>query len=105
MILQVIGIGKAVIINAVPQILKPFRAGHEVMNPAGLGELVRKTGMAAVMKQTAKADGFGQIVDGIELAQAEIHALTELAFTQIGIDHRPEHPAAHVHYANAVEEP
>ena len=43
--------------------------------------------MAAVVKQAAKADGLGQIIDGIKLAEAQIRLVAELTLPEIGVNH------------------
>ena len=60
--------------------------------------------MSAVVQQAAQADGLGQVVNGIKLAEAKVCLVAELAFPQVGVDHRAEHPRAHVHHANTVKE-
>ena len=92
------------IVNTIPQIPEPFRAGHEVADLPGLGELMGEAGVATVVQQAAKPDGLGQVIDGIELAQAEIGLLTQLPFPKVSIDHGPEHPCAHMHHPDAVQE-
>ena len=59
--------------------------------------------MPAVMQKTAQPDGFGQIVDGVELAQAQVGLLAELALPEVGVDHRAEHARAHMHHTNTVQ--
>lgn len=59
--------------------------------------------MATVVEQAAQPDGFCQVINCIQLAEGQVYLLAELSLAQIGVNHCTEHPAAHMHDANAVE--
>ena len=92
------------VVQAPPEVPEATRPRHQFPDAPGLGELMGKAGMSAVMQQAAQPDGFCQVVDGIQLAQAQIGLIAELAFPQIGVDHRAEHAGAHMHDTNTVQE-
>src|SRR5690554_2240918 len=93
----------AAVIDPLPQIIEPPRAGHQLPDLLRLGELMGKTGVPAVVEQAAQPDGFEQIINGIKLAYTEIRTFAQLAFAQIGVDHGAEHAGTHMHHTDTVQ--
>lgn len=91
-------------INAGPQLFESSRSLHQALNPIGLVELVRETGMATVVKQAGQADHLGHVINRIQLLEGQFRLAAELAFTQIGVHHGAEHTVPHVHHPDAVKE-
>ena len=91
-------------INTGPQLLKAPRRLHQLLDPVGLVELMRETGVTTVVEQAGQPDDLGHVVDRIQLLERQLGMPAELAFAQVGVHHGAEHPVTHVHHANAVQE-